>query len=59
MYSESKPSHCHFVHHKFHMAWKGVELGLPRWQAFRVLSKKMERLSRIVMRYCLLFLQFL
>jgi hypothetical protein len=23
----------HFVHHKFHMIWRGLELGLLRWEA--------------------------
>jgi hypothetical protein len=26
-------SQCHFVHHKSHMDWPGIELGPPRWEA--------------------------
>ena len=26
-------SQCHFVPHKFHMDWPGIELGPPRWEA--------------------------
>jgi hypothetical protein len=26
-------SQCHFVHHKSHMGWPGIEPGPPRWQA--------------------------
>jgi hypothetical protein len=24
---------CHFVHHKFHMTWPGLETEPPRWEA--------------------------
>jgi hypothetical protein len=24
---------CHFVHHKSHMAWPGLEPGPPLWEA--------------------------
>jgi hypothetical protein len=24
---------CHFVHHKSHMVWPGLEPGPPRWEA--------------------------
>jgi hypothetical protein len=24
---------CHFVHHKSHMSWPGIEPGPPRWEA--------------------------
>jgi hypothetical protein len=24
---------CHFVHHKSHMTWAGLETGSPRWEA--------------------------
>jgi hypothetical protein len=24
---------CHFVHHKSHITWPGLEPGLPRWEA--------------------------
>jgi hypothetical protein len=24
---------CHFVHHKSHMTWPGIEPGPPRWEA--------------------------
>jgi hypothetical protein len=26
-------SQCHFVHHKFHKSWAGIEHGQPRWDA--------------------------
>jgi uncharacterized membrane protein len=26
-------SQCHFVHHKSHMDWTGIEPGPPRWEA--------------------------
>jgi hypothetical protein len=26
-------SHCHFVHHKSHMTWPGLEPEQPRWEA--------------------------
>jgi hypothetical protein len=26
-------SQCHFVHHKSHMDWPGIEPGPPRWEA--------------------------
>jgi hypothetical protein len=25
---------CHFVHHKSHMTWLGIEPGPPRWDSF-------------------------
>jgi hypothetical protein len=28
-----KPTQCHFVHHKSHMTWPGIEPGPPRWEA--------------------------
>jgi hypothetical protein len=24
---------CHYVHHKSHMIWPGLELGPPQWEA--------------------------
>jgi hypothetical protein len=24
---------CHFIHHKSHMTWPGLETGPPRWEA--------------------------
>jgi hypothetical protein len=32
-YSGKKLSQCHFVHHKSHMDWPGIETGPPRWEA--------------------------
>jgi hypothetical protein len=31
--SEKNLSQYHFVHHKFHMDWPGIEPGPPRWEA--------------------------
>jgi hypothetical protein len=28
-----KPAQCHFVHHKSHMTWPGLEPRPPRWEA--------------------------
>jgi hypothetical protein len=32
-YSGKNLSQCHFVNHKFHMNWPGIEPGPPRWEA--------------------------
>jgi hypothetical protein len=32
-YSDKNLSQCHFVHHKSHMDWTGIESGPPRWEA--------------------------
>ena len=28
-YSEYNLTQCHFIHHKFHMGWPGIETGPP------------------------------
>jgi hypothetical protein len=32
-YSGKNLSQCHFVHHKYHMDWPGIEPEPPRWEA--------------------------
>jgi hypothetical protein len=32
-YSGENLSQCHFIHHKYHMNWPGIEPGPPQWEA--------------------------
>jgi hypothetical protein len=32
-YTEKNLSQCHFIHHKFHVDWPGIELDTPRQKA--------------------------
>ena len=42
-YSVKILSQCHFVHHKSHMSWPGIEPGPPRWEATRLAAWAMAR----------------
>jgi hypothetical protein len=52
-YWEKNPFPCHFVHHKSHTDWPGIEKGRPRWQTARkILTAQIEcKINQVAGKY--------